>query len=242
MRTRTIALLLILASAIGYAVHYSIFRDAHHIFLYLIGDIAFLPIEVLLVTIVIDRVLSAREMGERRRKLNMVIGAFYSEVGQGLLKLMAEMAADQDAIAQNAAVAPDWTEQQIRDAIAWSNDRTFAVTPNQTHLAGLRAYLREKREFMLRLLENPMLLEHEAFTDLLWAVFHLGDEMRLRAEIGIPSEGDLMHLMVDAERAYTALLTQWLEYMIHLRKDYPFLFSLAARTNPLRTDARAEIG
>ncbi len=242
MRTRTIALLLILASAIGYAVHYAIFRDAHGIGFYLLLDLALMPLEVLLVTIIISQMLSAREMGERRRKLNMVIGAFYSEVGQGLLKLMAEMAADQDEIAQNAAVAPDWTEQHIRDAITWSNDRTFAVTPDQAHLRGLQAYMTEKREFMLRLLENPMLLEHEAFTDLLWAVFHLGDELRLREEIGVPSEGDLMHLMVDAERAYTALLTQWLEYMIHLRKDYPFLFSLAARTNPLRKDARAEIG
>jgi len=242
MRTRTIALLLVVASAIGYAVHYAIFRDAHHIALYLIGDIAFLPIEVLFVTIIIDRMLSARERSERRNKLNMVIGAFYSEVGQGLLKRMADMASDQDEIARNAAVAPDWTDAQIRGAITWSNGRTFAIEPSPTRLRDLRVYLREKREFMIRLLENPMLLEHEAFTDLLWAVFHLGDELSLREEIEACSDEDLKHLAGDAERAYTALITQWLEYMIHLRNDYPFLFSLAARTNPLRTDARAEIG
>jgi hypothetical protein len=87
-----------------------------------------------------------------------------------------------------------------------------------------------------------MLLEHEAFTDLLWAVFHLGEELRLREEIEGCCDGDLRHLAIDAERAYTALITQWLEYMIHLRKDYPFLFSLAARTNPLRVDDRPEMG
>jgi hypothetical protein len=33
-------------------------------------------------------------------------------------------------------------------------------------------FLLEERDFLLRLLENPTLLEHESFTDLLRAVFH----------------------------------------------------------------------
>jgi hypothetical protein len=45
-----LGIFLILLSAILYLIHFAIFRDAHHIFLYLIGDIAFVPIEVLLVT------------------------------------------------------------------------------------------------------------------------------------------------------------------------------------------------
>jgi hypothetical protein len=40
-------------SALLYFVHYLIFRDVHHIFIYLLGDLAFLPIEVLLVVIII---------------------------------------------------------------------------------------------------------------------------------------------------------------------------------------------
>jgi hypothetical protein len=56
-----LASVLIFLSTILYLVHYAIFRDAHHIFLYLLGDIAFVPIEVLLVTVIIHQVLSARE-------------------------------------------------------------------------------------------------------------------------------------------------------------------------------------
>jgi hypothetical protein len=29
----------------------------------------------------------------------------------------------------------------------------------------------------------------------------------------------------------------WLDYMRHLKADYPYLFSLAIRTNPFRLDA-----
>ncbi|MBP6964427.1 MAG: hypothetical protein KBC96_08480 [Armatimonadetes bacterium] len=242
MRTRVIAILLIAASAVGYGIHYAVFRDSHHIFLYLIGDIAFLPIEVLLVTIVIDRMLSAREARERRYKMNMVIGAFYSEVGHRLLELMGGMTSDRDAIGENAGVAPSWGDARIRKAIEWTHGRKFAVAATRAQFLDLQAHLAEKREFMVRLLENPMLLEHESFTDLLWAVFHLEDELSYREDVEACPDADLAHLCADAERAYTALITQWLEYMIHLRSDYPFLFSLAARMNPLRPGARAEIG
>ena len=46
-------LLLVVISATIYFIHYLIFDDAHHIFIYLLGDIAFVPIEVLLVTLIL---------------------------------------------------------------------------------------------------------------------------------------------------------------------------------------------
>jgi voltage-gated potassium channel len=42
-------------------------------------------------------------------------------------------------------------------------------------------------------------------------------------------------------RAYVALTGQWLDYMLHLRRDYPYLYSLATRTNPFNEKASAEI-
>lgn len=61
-KTRIIfGIILILLSVIFYSVHYVLFRDAHHIFIYLIGDIAFVFIEVFLVTLIIHELLSYRE-------------------------------------------------------------------------------------------------------------------------------------------------------------------------------------
>ena len=57
------------------------FRDTHHIFIYLIGDIAFVFLEVLLVTLILHQLLRYREKKAMLNKLNMVIGAFFSEVG-----------------------------------------------------------------------------------------------------------------------------------------------------------------
>ena len=78
-----LAISLVLLSAILYTMHFVIFGDAHHIFIYMVGDLAFVPIEVLMVTVIIHRILSDREKRQLLEKLNMVIGAFFSEVGAG---------------------------------------------------------------------------------------------------------------------------------------------------------------
>ena len=105
----------------------------------------------------------------------------------------------------------------------------------------LKNFLTGKRSFLLGLLENPNLLEHESFTDLLWAVFHLTEELNSRADTtGLP-DTDYEHLSGDIKRAYVLLISEWLSYMKHLKVDYPYLFSLAVRTNPFDPDALPEV-
>ena len=48
---------------------------------------------------------------------------------------------------------------------------------------------------------------------------------------------DYKHLSGDIKRAYTLLIHEWLDYMKHLKDNYPYLFSLAMRTNPFDRDA-----
>ena len=62
---------LIALSALVYLIHYLIFRDAHHIFIYMIGDVAFVFVEVLMVTLIIQEALSRREKRAIMEKLNI---------------------------------------------------------------------------------------------------------------------------------------------------------------------------
>jgi voltage-gated potassium channel len=101
----------------------------------------------------------------------------------------------------------------------------------------LKALLVGHRGFMLRLLENQTLLEHEQFTDLLWASFHLAEELTLRGNYQDLPEPDREHLALDAKRVYLALSVQWVDHLLHLKKAYPFLFSLAVRMNPFNSEA-----
>ncbi|MBN1675966.1 MAG: hypothetical protein JXR37_33290 [Kiritimatiellae bacterium] len=229
-------------SAALYGVHFLIFREAHHIFIYLLGDIAFVPVEVLLVTVVIHQLLQRREKRNMLRKLNMVIGAFFSEVGTALLKQCAAFIDEPEQLQAGLERLADWSERRFRRSAQQYRAHAFAVDAQRGSLEQLHALLGAKREFLLRLLENPNLLEHESFTELLWAVFHLGEELAARRRLAGLSLADYGHLAGDITRVQGLLVGEWLVYLAHLKRDYPYLFSLAVRTNPFDAQAGAETG
>ena len=232
---------LIFLSAVLYFAHYTIFRDAHHIFIYLIGDIAFVPIEVLLVTLIIHRLLSVREKRNRLKKLNMVIGAFFSEVGTRLLRTFSDFDPNAGTMKSNLVMVSNWSDKDFSLMSKRLQGYDYTIDSKKGDLEELKKFLTGKREFLLGLLENPNLMEHESFTDLLWAVFHLIEELDFRENVNRLSRGDYGHLSNDIKRAYRLLVYEWLVYMKHLKDNYPYLFSLAIRTNPFDPNASVEV-
>jgi len=228
---------LIVLSAIVYLIQYAVFRDARHIFIYLMGDTAFVFIEVLLVTLIIHSLLNEREKRVRLEKLNMVIGAFFSEVGTGLLAYLSDFDPKLDAIRKELIVTNNWSEREFSEVSKRLRTYDYTVEVKRISLQDLRSFLVGKRDFLLRLVENPTLLEHETFTFLLRGVFHLTEELSNRQEVtGLP-DTDYKHLAADLERVYEKLVGEWLDYMRYLKTNYPFLFSFAMRTNPFDQDA-----
>jgi len=232
-----LGLSLIVLTIIFYLIHYIIFRDPHHIFIYFLGDFAFVFIEVLLVTMIIHRLLSEREKRARLEKLNMVIGAFFSEVGTMLLTYFSDFDPKLDKIRKGLIVTDDWSDIEFFNVSKRLKNYDYGVEIQKVDLEHLRNFLLGKRDFLLRLLENPNLLEHESFTGILWAVFHLTEELAHRKDVRQLPNTDRGHLAGDIKRAYVLLVHQWLDYMKHLKDNYPYLFSLAMRTNPFDQNA-----
>jgi hypothetical protein len=232
---------LIVASALVYTIHYFIFRDAHHIFIYLIGDIAFVFIEVLMVTIVIHELLTMRDKKAMLEKMNMVVGTFFVEMGRTLLDHLNDFDKNFDEVKENFIDIGTWSKKDFIDKLEIVKRIHYELDIEKADLEILKKFLLEKREFMLRLLENPNLLEHDSFTDLLWAVTHLTEELSLRKDLKKCTGPDLNHLQGDMKRAYVILIYEWIEYMGHLKNKYPYLFSLAVRMNPFNPNASPEI-
>jgi hypothetical protein len=232
---------LLLLSLFIYVVHFLLFRDLHHILIYGLGELAFVPIEVLFVTLILHKVLEERERAARLRKMNMVIGVFFSEVGTGLLR---HLRAFDCHLSRTEQLLLDLRSDQAIDLLhlaATMKNGDFEVKCEAGELGGLRQFLLGKRDFMLKLLENPNLLEHESFTELLWAVFHMTEEFAYRPDITAASGPDQKHLLGDMNRSYHLLVREWLMYMGHLKADYPYLYSLAVRLNPFDPQASAEV-
>ena len=134
-----------------------------------------------------------------------------------------------------------WSDQQFDDAIRKLKAHQVRMDCERGDLAGLKEFLTARRGFLLGLLENQNLLEHETFTELLWAVFHLMEELDSRRDVLALARPDCEHIAGDIKRAYVILIIEWLAYMRHLKKDYPYLFSLAVRTNPFDPKASVEV-
>jgi hypothetical protein len=232
---------LVALSTIFYLIHYAFFRDAYHIFYRLIGDIAFAFIEVLLFTVIINEVLAIRERRIILERLNMVIGAFFSVVGKDLLKFFSEFDPNTDRIRRDLIITNQWSAGEFLDMSKRLKKYDYAISIRRGDLGSLKQKLIKEREFMLRLLENQNLLEHDAFTGLLMAVFHLAEELESRPDLSRLSELDLRHIAGDMQRVYSLLISEWLSYMKHLRDNYPYLFSFAMRTNPFDPNASPEI-
>ena len=227
-----LGLSLVLLSLILYGVHYAIFLDSHHIYIFMLGDIAFVPIEVLLVTLIIHQLLNEREKRIRLEKLNMVIGTFFSSVGTKLLTYLSDADPGLDRIREHLIVSNAWSDKEFADTSRSLKNYEYQIDIGRVSLEELHNFLAEKQELLVRILENPTLLEHEAFTELLRAVFHLSDELEIREDLTQLPDSDLNHLANDIKRAYVLLVRQWVDYVKYLKSDYPYLFSLAMRMNP----------
>ncbi len=244
--TARLGLLLVIISLLLYILNLVLFQDPKDTYFYLSIDMAFLPIEVLFVVLVIESVISNREKRILLEKLNMVIGTFFSEMGTDLLQYISKYDKDTDSIRQNLIITGDWSEKEFKTATDKMKEYDYRLEISGKErsikfLEDLKAFLLDKRSFMLILLENPNLLEHETFTELLRAVFHLTEELDKRKNIKKLSDVDYQHLQGDVERVYKLLIFEWLLYMEHLMKNYPYLFSLALRVNPFDPDAKVEI-
>lgn len=230
-------LLLLLLSVLFYLIHFMIFKDAHHIFIYLVGDIAFVFVEVLLVSLIIHRMLDERERKQRLKKLNMVIGVFYSELGTRLIRVMVACDPSREELCRQMAVGNKGGDQLFSDTLRWLEEYPFRIDRIKVDWEDFRAFLSGKKEMLLRLLENPNMLEHESFSELLQATLHLIEELEARDAFTSLPDSDFGHLVIDIRRVYGLLAMQWMHYMKHLRKEYPYLFSLAVRLNPFEENA-----
>ncbi|MFA5001576.1 MAG: hypothetical protein WC502_01220 [Methanolinea sp.] len=236
-----LGIILLVSSFVIYFLKFCILGDPENTYYYVFNALGFLPINVLLVTLVLNELLSVRARKERLEKMNMVIGTFFSEAGTDLLKTIAHADKNIATLEDTLRVTGTWKDQDFLRVELVMKEYDFQIDYSQINVEEMRSFLKEKRDFLLRLLENPMLLEHQSFTELLRAVFHFTEEVTRRGCISGLPENDCRHLQKDIERIYRILSLEWLSYMKHLHANYPYLSSLAMRTNPFDSSARVVV-
>ena len=187
----------------------------------------------------VESMIDERERKSRIEKLNMIIGIFFSEVGTKILKKFSAHDAALGEIRSALVVTNNWSAADFAHARSVVEKHAFALDSQTILLEDLHAFVMQHKGFLLALLENPQLIEHDSFTPLLQALFHLTEELMARERLTSLPKSDYAHLSGDINRVYRLLLMEWLTYMQYLKQNYPYLFSLAMRQNPF--DANASV-
>jgi hypothetical protein len=185
----------------------------------------------------IEYMIDERERKSRLEKLNMIIGIFFSEVGTLLLKKMSAHDPMIDEIRSVLVVSNNWSDAEFARARSVLDTHVSNLDSRSVPLDDLHSFLMTHKGFLLALLENPQLIEHDSFTPLLQALFHLTEELMAREKLTSLPAADYAHLCGDINRVYRLLILEWLTYMQYLKRFYPYLFSLAMRQNPFDKNA-----
>jgi len=227
---------LVIVSCIVFKFQLEIFNRPNDTFFYLIQDLAFLPLDVLFVTLILERVLAWRDKMDKKRIIHVVISAFFSEMGASAVKKLSKFNKDIEGIKEKVEITPAWTLHDFDDLARFAKAHNYSIDSRIASIQDLKDFLLENKPFLLSIFENNNLLEHAAFTDTLWAVYHIVEELQSRSDLTNLPEEDLVHLSVDISRCFKSLFIEWIYYMKRLKKQYPFLYSLAIRKNPFFED------
>ena len=237
----TLSLILIALSALIFAVKLLLLGDSgeSNTFSYIFNALGFLPLNVLFVTLLLNTLLARREKKAKQEKMKMVVGLFFSELGTALLRIFVKNDADFPRLASILSVDASWDSVRYRRAQDELSAYHGKISMDAENLQEVSVLLGEKHDFLLRLVENPVFLEGELTSDLMQALFHLGEELSDRRGFALLPPTDTAHLNGDVKRAYHWLLKVWLSHMEYLAGKYPYLLSLSLRKSPF--NGRADV-
>ncbi|RNC62818.1 MAG: hypothetical protein AWM53_01918 [Candidatus Dichloromethanomonas elyunquensis] len=229
---RKIILLFLFISLSLYIIYYLTFHKWDVIIESFFLNLAFLPIYVLFTTFILEELLAIREKPLLYRKRNAAIGLFYSEIGTTLMKELSLLNNHTAMFSSGLMISENWNRQSFLQAKTLPENFDFELAEHD--FGSLLSFLNSRSDFILSVMQNPILTEDQSFNHLILSIFHLLQELRQRTAIGLLKKEDYNHLTVDIKRVYASLIIEWLNYMEHISLNYPHLFSLEVRTNPFR--------
>ncbi|WP_419727050.1 hypothetical protein [Terrisporobacter petrolearius] len=220
-----VSLILVGLSAIMFLIHYLVFGQAVNTAYYSLMNLCFIPVNSLVVTLILERLIDYKAKQERMEKLSMLIGLFFTEVGYKLMRLIIKA----DKLGKNSITSFNNLDE-VKNQVEKHN---YTIDMIDIDLDEIKDVLLENSNLLVNLISNENITEHEIFTDLLMSVIHLRDEI-IFYKNDKNSQLDLSHLEKDILRVYKNIAMQWVDYLKYLNKSYPFLYNNAIRLNPFR--------
>ena len=240
------AIIMFALAVLIFLARYLIFGDGEEIIAYLWKHIGFIPIDILIVALVLEEIMGRKEHEAILEKIDMLMGTFFSEIGNDLIAELSKANINK-ANTDDLKAIKSWNDKDYDNKLKELKNNpvdfkaNIAPEEREDFLNRIQSILVENREFLVNLINNPNLLEKDEFSSLLLALLHLDEELARRGELTDIKDADFNHLNGDMKRVYSKLVYEWVYYLKYLNKHYPYMISLAIRTNPFDSEADVHV-
>jgi len=218
--------LLILLSFIIYGLQILIFRDFRTTAFYFLQDMAFMPITIAIVTFAVGGLINENTRKEQLSKTRMLTSSFFTEIGTGLMLVMLEPVQNKPDI-NKLAVRSAGTDAEVQKIQQHIQEADIVYALDEATYMTTKQRILEEQTAILVMASNPMILEHECFTEMLWSIMHLTDEFRLRGDYQDLSAKDIEHLNVDFIRVLRLMMINWVSNAKYIKDTYPEYYAAA---------------
>ena len=184
-----------------------------------------------------ELMISREDTKNRKRKIHILIGLFFSEIGNGLLRYMVENDRAVEETRKFFQIRTNWKAKDYEQQRNGIKKLKINIDPYENNYLFLEKELIKNKDFMIRMLENPAMMEGEGLTELLREIFHLYEEFSYRLNPQNISDFDRLHINNDISRTYRRLMLEWLNYMEYLHVNFPGLFGFNKGNSPFRIQA-----
>lgn len=232
LTVKQLILLLLCASALLYAIHYLIFRDLHHLAIFGLHELAFVPLEVILVTLGLDQLVEKTHREEARSKVSIIETLYFNESGGTMLRYLTSFDPDAARLRELLQVTEDWHSSDFRQAIRQLKSYPFLLDLDRIDFFGLHYHLSQRREYYRSMLENPALTQSEAFTEMIMKIYLLWEELDGRTNLYQLPEKDRNYLAELLHEIYRELTEYWLDNVYNHSIHNRFRLHRAIESNP----------
>lgn len=216
---RRVIIILFVTSIVVYGLQMLIFKDPKTTGFYFLQDVAFMPLTIVIATVMIGAIFEEHDKKERIERTKMLTSAFFTEVGEELLQLLVEASDSYKQMTDLFDDVPDEAELKMH-----IKDMKLHVKLTSERAIELRNTLDVHYMFITINASNPALLEHEKYTDMLWSIYHLRDELKMR-DLDRMTKEERKHLEIDATRVLNNLLINWVSHVRYVQKEYPYFYA-----------------
>lgn len=225
-------------SSIMYFIHYLFFSNIYETLSSIILSIAYVPIGIIYQTYIINIILEKRDLLTSKKKINIIIGSFYYEVGIDIISILTKGDNNIEAIREYTIIKSDWVEPDFERLKVLLENHYCDLDISKIQIENIYEILDSKDEFILNLMTNVSINDCDDFNELLITMLHLRDEFQGKYYNGELKNCEANYIKKDLCKAYRYLIIQWIDYIKSLKEYYPFLYEKALKSSPF--DNRSE--